>query len=331
MNDVIFDGHNDVLLRLKEPREFFDSRGEGHLDLPRAREGGFGGGFMACFAPSPGERTESPKPVEREAARDSVLTLMARLFRLVDESEGQVRVVEDVADIERSLADGTFAALLHIEGAEAIDSEFELLEVFYRAGLRSIGPVWSRSNIFGHGVPFGAGSPDTGPGLTPLGKELVRACNRLGIMIDLSHLNERGFWDVARLSDAPLVASHSNAHSLCATTRNLTDRQLDAIAESDGMVGVNFAVQFLDPNHETGETPAEAIADHIDYLVNRIGIDRVGLGSDFDGATIPKDVGDVAGLPRLRTVLRERGYGDAEMARLTHRNWLRVLRRTWGG
>ena len=113
------------------------------------------------------------------------------------------------------------APVLHIEGAEAIDPNFELLDVLYEAGVRSLGPVWSRPNAFGHGVPFRRpSSPDTGPGLTDLGKELIGACNRLGILIDLSHLNERGFWDVAAISNAPLVATHSNAHALSPHSRN---------------------------------------------------------------------------------------------------------------
>jgi microsomal dipeptidase-like Zn-dependent dipeptidase len=132
--------------------------------------------------------------------------------------------------------------------AEAIDPNFELLDVLYAAGLRSLGPVWSRSNAFGHGVPFLCpSSPDTGPGLTDVGKELTRACNRLRILIDLSHLNERGFWDVAAISKAPLVATHSNAHALSPHSRNLTDKQLTAIGETGGMVGVNFATSYLRP------------------------------------------------------------------------------------
>jgi microsomal dipeptidase-like Zn-dependent dipeptidase len=115
-------------------------------------------------------------------------------------------------------------------------------------GLRSLGPVWSLSNAFGHGVPFLCpSSPDTGPGLTDVGKELTRACNRLRILIDLSHLNERGFWDVAAISKAPLVATHSNAHALSPHSRNLTDKQLTAIGETGGMVGVNFATSYLRP------------------------------------------------------------------------------------
>ena len=130
-------------------------------------------------------------------------------------------------------------------------------------------------------------------------------------MLDLSHLNEAGFWDVAKLSDAPLVATHSNVHALTPTPRNLTDKQLDAIKESDGMVGLNYAVAFLrEDGKNDADTPTQRMVEHIDYLVERIGIDRVGLGSDFDGATIPKEIGDVAGLPNLVEALRAAGYDD---------------------
>ncbi|HEX5690266.1 MAG TPA: membrane dipeptidase, partial [Roseiflexaceae bacterium] len=154
--------------------------------------------------------------------------------------------------------------------------------------------------------------------------------NRLGIMIDLSHLNERGFWDIAALSDAPLVATHSNAHALCRSTRNLTDKQLDAIKESDGMVGLNFHVGFLrEDGADNADTPLEVMVSQIDYLVERLGIDRVGFGSDFDGATMPKPIGDVAGLPHLLAALRERGYDEPALRKLAHENWVRVLRKTW--
>jgi len=223
------------------------------------------------------------------------------------------------------------AAVLHIEGAEAIDPEFETLDVLHQAGLRSLGPVWSRSNAFGHGVPFRLpSSPDTGPGLTDLGKDLIRACNRLNILIDLSHLNERGFWDVAELSDAPLVATHSNAHALSPHSRNLTDQQLKAIGETGGMVGVNFAVSFLRPDgRQDRDTPVELIIDHVEHMLAQVGEDGVGFGSDFDGAMIPKRLGNAAGLQALVEVMRTRGYGQPLIEKLCFRNWLRVLERTW--
>ena len=129
-------------------------------------------------------------------------------------------------------------AIFHIEGAEAIDENLDSLHLFHAMGLRSLGPVWSRPTVFGHGVPFRfPSSPDTGPGLTDLGFDLIRACNRLGILIDLAHITEKGFWDVERLSDQPLIASHSNVHALTPVARNLTDRQLDAIRTNEHRVG----------------------------------------------------------------------------------------------
>jgi membrane dipeptidase len=158
----------------------------------------------------------------------------------------------------------------------------------------------------------------------------VVACNRLGILVDLSHLNWAGFWDVARLSDAPLVATHSNAHALCAASRNLTDEQLDAIAASGGVVGVNFAVTFLrEDGCEVPETPLTEIVRHIDYYAERMGIDHVAFGSDFDGAVVPDELGGAAGLPKLVDALRGAGYDDDAVAKVTHGNWLRVLDATW--
>ena len=227
---------------------------------------------------------------------------------------------------------GVFAALLHLEGAEAIDPDLDALEVFHRAGLRSLGPVWSRPNPFGNGVPFlFPHSPDTGLGLTDAGRRLVKECNRLRIVIDLSHLSERGFWDVVDLSDAPLVATHSNAHALSQSTRNLTDRQLDAVRASDGLVGINFCVGFLRADGAPEiDTPLDEIVRHVDYLVERLGIDRVGFGSDFDGAMIPGELGDASGLPKVMDALRRHGYSEAELCKIGYQNWIRVLRATWG-
>jgi membrane dipeptidase len=166
--------------------------------------------------------------------------------------------------------------------------------------------------------------------LTAAGKSLVHACNRLGILVDLSHLNEAGFWDVASLALAPLVATHSNAHALCASSRNLTDAQLDAIGESGGIVGVNFAVSFLrEDGGQVAETPLSEIVRHVDYIANRIGIDHVAFGSDFDGALVSEELGGIAGFPKLVDALRAGGLDDEAVAKVTHRNWLRVLGTTW--
>ncbi|MEM7262267.1 MAG: dipeptidase [Planctomycetota bacterium] len=344
----VFDGHNDVLLSLMESerghgRSFFEASEHGHLDLPRAREGGFAGGFFAVFVPGPkdaapyritiegGVELDMPSPITSERAVTRANVLAGLLHRLAAESEGGFEVVRTVGDIERCFESETVAAILHFEGAEPLDPGLDSLPLFYEAGLRSLGIVWSRRNAFGHGVPFRCPqSPDVGPGLTDAGCALVGACNELGILIDLAHLNARGFWDVAERSNAPLVVTHACAHALCPSARNLTDDQLDAVAQSGGVVGVNFYVGDLREDGRCDpETPIRQIVHHIDYMVERMGIDHVAFGSDFDGATMPSELGDVTGLPKLIAELRDVGYRDDTIEKLAHANWLRVLDRTW--
>jgi membrane dipeptidase len=192
--------------------------------------------------------------------------------------------------------------------------------------------VWSRTNVFGHGVPFRYPStPDTGPGLTDAGKALVKRCNELKIMLDLSHLNEQGFWDVAKLSSAPLVATHSNAHAICSVSRNLTDAQIRAIGQSGGMIGLNFANGFLRSDGRwQSENGLDSMMRHLDHLLKHAGEDCVGLGSDFDGARIPSQIGDATGLQNLTAAMSAHGYGDQLVKKLTTDNWMRVLERTWG-
>jgi membrane dipeptidase len=259
--------------------------------------------------------------------------LVKSLFEVEAESGGQMRVVRTAKELESCLRDGVLAAVLHFEGAENLGPDPGALEDLYEKGLRSLGLVWSRPNAYAEGVPFRfPASPDTGSGLTDAGRELVHECNRLGVLLDLSHLSERGFWDVAGMAEAPLVATHSNAHALCPATRNLTDRQLDAIRDSDGMVGVNLAVAFLREDGEDEEdTPVETVVRRVDYLVGRIGVERVGIGSDFDGAKVPREIGDASGLPKLIEALRGRGYDDEALKKLAHENWVRVLRAIWAG
>jgi membrane dipeptidase len=320
---VIIDGHNDLVLHRW--------RGEPtlHLDLDAALRAGFAGGFFALYVPSPRvpDPTEVPYavPLPDPIPHEEAARIADELFAaLCDLPVGHATSTLDFQE-------GRVTAIVHLEGAEPIAPDFSNLEDWYERGLRSIGLTWSRPNLFAEGVPFRFPSTsDTGGGLTATGRELVRACNRLGILVDLSHLNWTGFWDVARLSDAPLVATHSNAHALCASSRNLNDEQLDAIAASGGIVGVNFAVTFLrEDGYERRDTPITEIVRHVDYLAERMGIEHVALGSDFDGCVIPDELGGVAGLPNLVDALRASGHDDDAIAKITHRNWLRVLDATW--
>lgn len=346
--EAVFDGHNDVLLRLWQTaqaggdpiREFAEGTDKGHIDRPRANAGGLIGGLCAIYIPAGHLTLEKAdanghyvtrlsEPLERQPSLDIALQKAAIAVRLHE--AGAWRLCLGLGDIRQAMADGVFAAVLHMEGCEAIDRDLAALEVFHAAGLRSLGPVWSRNNIFGHGVPFAYPmSPDTGPGLTEAGFDLIRACNRLGIAIDLSHITEKGFWDVARTTDQPLIASHSNAHALTPVARNLTDRQLDAVRESRGLVGLNFAVTMLRADgSDNVATPLDDMILHIDHLVERMGIDCVAIGSDFDGASIPAAIGDAAGLQLFIEALRKAGYTGGDLARLCSDNWFRVLGAAW--
>ncbi|WP_296100592.1 dipeptidase [uncultured Agrobacterium sp.] len=345
---LVFDGHNDVLLRLwhndkkgQDPvQEFIGGTSQGHIDARRAKAGGLAGGFCAIYIPSGDLILQEPDanghyvtplaaPLQRQPSLDIAMEKMAIAYRL--ERAGGWKICRSTADISKAMDDNIFAAVLHMEGCEAIDEDLDALEVFYAAGLRSLGPVWSRHNAFGHGVPFAYPmSPDTAPGLTDAGFELVKRCNELGILIDLAHITEKGFWDVAKTSDQPLIASHSNAHALTGVARNLTDRQMDAIKESRGLAGLNYAVTMLRPDaRDDADTPLSDMVRHIDYMVERMGIDCVALGSDFDGATVPAEIADAAGNQNLVAALKAAGYSEEELAKMCRENWLRVLAQAW--
>jgi membrane dipeptidase len=342
---AVFDGHNDALTR-EDHAGIATGRSGGHLDLPRMRTGGMRGGIFAICTVAGDQEWELVErddgavmfpPAEPLAFADAAADASAAAGRLLAlERAGLVRVARTVADLDAALAGGESdppVAVLHMEGAEAIDPGLEALETWYAAGLRSLGPVWSRPNAFGHGVPFVfPSSPDTGPGLSDAGRALVERCAELGILIDLSHLNEAGFWDVARLEPGPLVASHSGAHALSGCSRNLTDPQLDAIGASSGLVGIVFGCPFVREDFKEDEnTPLSAIAAHARYVADRIGVEHVALGSDFDGVTIPAPLGDVAGLPLLLDALRETGFSEEELRAIGWGNWRRVLGAWWRG
>jgi membrane dipeptidase len=167
--------------------------------------------------------------------------------------------------------------------------------------------------------------------LTDAGRALVRKLNAYNMVVDLSHLNARGFWDVAGLSDAPLIATHCGAHAVAPASRNLTDDQLDEIGKTNGLVGIPYIVDFL---REDGKldaaTPLTQVVAHVRHVADRIGVDHVALGSDFDGGVIPDAIGDVTGLPKLLDALRADGFTDDEVARIAWSNWRRVLAETWG-
>lgn len=342
----VFDGHNDFLTALMNSPDraarWPGASQSGHLDLPRMRASGFVGGFFAIWVPGDHETGTAgvddasgpydmplPPPVPLAQAQACALNEAGQLRWMERQSGGALRVCLTGAEVRATIADGGIAAIMHMEGAEPIDPGLDALHVWHAAGLRSLGPVWSRPTAFGHGVPFRyPGTPDTGDGLTDAGKRLVRECDELGIMLDMSHLNEKGFDDVAAITTRPIVATHSNVHAISPVPRNLTDRQLAVIRDSNGVVGLNFATAFLNENGAADPaTPLSLMVRHLDHLIAHLGEDGVALGSDFDGARIPDAIGDVTGVQALCQAMLDHGYGEDLVRKISCDNWLGLLDR----
>lgn len=315
----IIDGHMDVLYAMeREGRGFFEESAVGQVDLPRLRRGGVAAAFCAIFFHAAGLQ---------DGGLLKTLTMADQLAQLVEQQPASIQIVRTAADLERSLLPGgPFGAILHLEGADGIDAGLATLRLLHRVGLRSLGLVWSRQNRFAQGV----GPHDQGGELTAAGVALVTECQRRGILLDVSHLNDAGFWHLIRLARGPIAATHSNVRAIAAHPRNLTDDMIRAIADTGGVIGLNYHVGFVRPDLSTDPaTPLDLLAAHLDHIVNLVGIEHVALGSDYDGCQPPTAIGTVDRVPALLAVLAERGWTAEQLALLCRDNFRRVLTRTW--
>ncbi|MGI6603500.1 MAG: dipeptidase [bacterium] len=304
---MVIDAHCDVLYQLETKGGSLKERPQGQLDLYRLKAGGVGAQFFALY-------TGSPHRALR--ALPSVLTQIKLFYRELAANDDLVLATR--AEDIRSAADmGKVAAVLSLEGGEPLGDDPGLLEVFYRLGVRALGLTWNDRNLLASGVA------DGDYGLSPLGREVVAEAQRLGVLLDVSHLNVRSFWDVLELASSPVIASHSCAHALCPHPRNLTDTQVRALAESSGVIGVNFHGPFLCPE---GKATLEDVVRHIDYLVDLVGPEHVGLGSDFDGIPVPPvGLEGPEHFPALASALEKRGYDRASITQIMGENFLRVF------
>ena len=343
---AIFDGHNDLLTQLwlsseKDPiHAFINLTLSGHLDLKRCNAAGWVGGLFSIFLPPYGYvQKYHPEKLQNSFTSDFTVEQIIEICtaqlmfaqELQSRSLERIQICTSVKQIKNCQKLNKLAMVLHMEGAEILQYNMDLLDVFYEAGLRSIGPLWNRKSAFGNGLNASfPSSPNVGSGLTNKGKALIRQCVDKNMLIDVSHMNEQAFWDTIDLIDQPIVATHSNAHHLCPQARNLTDQQLSIIKESEGLVGVNFDVAFLraDGQRNTA-TSLNLIIDHICYLMDHLGENHVAFGSDFDGALLPDELQDVSGMPRLINQMRQRGFSTDLIDKICCENWLGVLERIW--
>ncbi|MGP5791046.1 dipeptidase [Psychrobacter celer] len=343
---IIFDGHNDLLTRLwlssaDDPvHDFIYGTLPGHLDLKRCRRARWMGGLFSIFLPpyayvKNNHPDKLANPQNTDFTPQEIVDICCAQLQLAKalqaRSDGQIQICTSVAQIKACQQNQQLAIMLHVEGAEFLAIQPELLDTFYAAGLRSIGPLWNRKSLFGDGLNASfPHSPDTGSGLTEAGKDLILACRDKHMLIDVSHMNERAFWDTLEIADQSIVATHSNAHALCAQARNLTDQQLAGIKQSGGLVGVNFDVAFIRADGQRNtQTSLDVIVDHLAYLIDHLGEDHVGFGSDFDGCLLPDELSDISQISKLIERMQQRHFSDALIEKITSKNWFRVLGEIW--
>jgi membrane dipeptidase len=323
---VVIDGHCDTMLSVigrglfstSPQRDFFQRNETGHIDLPRLKEGGVTCQVMALYI-------EPQYKPTRSARR--CLELLDAFYGLLDESES-FSLATKAEHIVNAKARKQVCGLLSIEGGEAIEGSLSLLRSFYRSGVRAMGLTWNQRNDLADGV----GEKSARSGLTDLGISVVKEMERLGMLVDVSHLSESSFWGVDQVSERPYIASHSNARALASHPRNLTDKQIEALGKKGGVIGIVYCPAFVDD--DTEKVSLARLCDHIDHIKKIAGIDHVGLGSDFDGFGVapgsPQVLKDVSEMPRLTEELLGRGYTEEEVKKVLGGNWLRVYKEVLG-
>ena len=313
----VMDAHCDTLMDIVEGRRrLADKDKGGQLDLPRMIEAGVSAQIFAIYV--------SKEYLPGGGARRA-LQFVDAFYREIEDNSDKLIFATTGSDVDKAREEGKIAAFLSIEGGEALDGRIELLRIFYRLGVRLMTLTWSLRNELADGAFEGR----TGGGLTRFGVDVVEEMDRLGMVVDVSHLSEAGFWDVMKVSKRPIVASHSNSKELCSHPRNLTDDQVKAIAKKGGFIGVNFAGYFLGE----GRRSLSGVIDHIDHLCTVVGPEHVGLGSDFDGLPfeqLPDELKDVSGLPKIAEGLAARGYSEQVIKGIMGENLLRVVRSVIG-
>lgn len=315
-NTLVVDAHIDTVHDMLQGRDFLQRSAEGQVDLPRLQAGGVAVQIFALFV------EPEYKP---DRALHRVLRLWDALDRTIQRSAGAMRLVRNTSDLDAALRQGQLAVIVSVEGGEPVGNDLAYLRVLHALGVRAMGLTWNERNA----IADGAGEDPNGGGLTRFGRSVVSEMNRLHMLVDVSHLNERSFWDVLDHCTAPIVASHSNARSVCDHPRNLRDTQIQALAASGGVMGMNFFADFLVSG---GEATTDSVLEHIDHIAALVGPEHIGLGSDFDGISRwPRGLEDASCFPHLTEALLRRGYRSEDVCAIMGGNFLRVLRQVWDG
>ena len=361
---IIVDMHADTTQRLVDENVDLQNRlADGHLDAVRAKEGGLDAQFFSIWVDPDlfgrgGATATKRADVQIQAVRD-----------LTTKHPDTWELATTAADVRRIANSGKIAALMGLEGGYAIDNKIENVQRYYQMGVRYMSGAWSVSTDWA-----GSSGDEIGKtrGLTDFGKQVIREMNRLGMMVDVSHLSDKAFWDIVNTSTKPVIATHSGCRAITNVPRNLTDDMIVAIAKSGGVVNVIFYPEHIEPGYSEQKKKVDAeiaplvqrasdeekgdaaqkklardrvraqeylqrlprvsvarIVDHIDHIVKLVGVEHVGVGSDFDGIqAVPADLSSVADLPNLTKELLKRGYSETDIDKILGGNMLRVMEET---
>ena len=356
---LVVDTHSDSLAwPTRHGVDIGQRQEETHMDLPRMKEGNQNVQFFACFA--------SPGWIEKKKVVQVTLDYMDSFHTLMQNYPEQIEQATTADDVRRITDAGKLAGILCIEGGHSIDDDLSILRMYHRLGARYMTLTWNNTNNWADGVL----DEPRHEGLNHFGREVVREMNRLGMLVDISHVAPATFWDAIATTTKPVIASHSSAKAICAAPRNLEDDQIRAVADNGGVIGVNYEITFVGEAYRTAKDaldsekadeskraekdhPAESgglknalreideshdekvdelskphyteIVDHIDHMVSVAGVDHVGLGSDFDGATMPEGMEDCTKVPLITDELLRRGYGESDVRKILGENFMRVM------
>jgi membrane dipeptidase len=312
-NAIVIDTHIDTTqFLLKDGWDFFARHAatENHVDYPRMREGGLDAAFFSIYMPG---TITGPEAVMRS------LVMIDAVKRLAEQHPNEIALATTAAQVRAAAKAGKIAALMGMEGGHMIDDNLSILRDYFRLGVRyltlthSVNTNWADSS----------GDKPAHNGLTDFGKDVVREMNRLGMMVDISHVADKTFWDALEISRAPLLASHSSCRALSDVPRNMTDEMIKALAAKGGVMQINYSRGFLDKTDPN--VSWEKIVEHIDHAVKLVGPTHVGLGSDFDGTRVPVGMDDVTQLPKITEALLAKGYSEQDVTNILGGNLLRLM------
>ncbi|GAE89977.1 dipeptidase [Acetivibrio straminisolvens] len=306
---IIVDAHCDTITKIMENGTGL-RKNNCHIDIERLKPRGNYVQFFAAFI--------DPAYCQAYALKRA-LQIIDEFYTQVEASKDDIMICCNYNDVVEAVKANKIAAVLSIEGGEALQGDLGVLRMLYKLGVRSICLTWNYRNEIADGVK----DESSGGGLTPFGREVIKEMNKLGMLIDLSHISKTGFWDVLECTSSPVIVSHSNAQRLCAHRRNLTDKQIIAIKDNGGVIGINLYPEFL---NNSKEATIKDIISHIEYISSLAGPEHIGLGADFDGVEkLPAGINGVQDIEKIFNELGKLNYSNENIEKFAGKNFLRVI------